>query len=48
MPAFEYVALDAAGKRQRGMLEGDTARQVRQSLRESGLSPLSVESVAEG
>ncbi|WP_297917807.1 type II secretion system inner membrane protein GspF [Metallibacterium sp.] len=48
MPAFEYVALDAAGKRQRGMLEGDTARQVRQSLRESGLSPLSVEAVAEG
>jgi len=48
VPAFEYVALDAAGKRQRGMLEGDTARQVRQSLRESGLSPLSVESVAEG
>jgi general secretion pathway protein F len=48
MPAFEFVALDAAGKRQRGMLEGDTARQVRQSLRESGLSPLSVEAVAEG
>ena len=48
MPAFEYLALDAAGKRQRGLLEGDTARQVRQALRESGLSPLSVEAVTEG
>ena len=47
MPAFEYLALDAAGKRRRGMLEGDSTRQVRQSLREQGLSPLSVEPVGE-
>lgn len=47
MPAFEYQALDAAGKRQRGMLEADTARQVRQTLREQGLSPLRVDAVSE-
>ncbi len=48
MPAFEYQALDAAGRRCRGMLEADSARQARQTLREQGLSPLQVEAVAEG
>lgn len=48
MPAFAYQALDAAGKTQRGVLQGDTARAVRGSLRERGLSPLSVEEVHEG
>ncbi len=47
MPVFEYQALDAAGKKQRGVLEADTAKQVRQQLRTSRLSPLSVEQVAE-
>ncbi len=42
MPAFEYTALDAAGKEQKGVLEGDTARQIRQQLRDRKLSPLSV------
>lgn len=42
MPAFEYTALDAAGKQQKGVLDGDTARQVRQQLRERKLTPLSV------
>ena len=37
-----------AGKTQRGVLQGDTARAVRGSLRERGLSPLSVEEVREG
>jgi general secretion pathway protein F len=45
--AFEFVALDAAGKERKGVLEGDTARQVRQQLREQGLSPLSVEAVVQ-
>ena len=45
MPAFEYVALDAAGREQRGLLEGDSPRQVRQTLRERQLLPMSVTEV---
>lgn len=48
MPAFAYQALDASGRTQRGVLQGDTARAVRGSLRERGLNPLSVEEVREG
>ncbi len=48
MPAFAYQALDSTGKTQRGVLQGDTARAVRGSLRERGLNPLSVEEVREG
>ncbi len=48
MPAFEYQALDAGGKRRRGMVEADSARLARQSLREQGLAPLSIEPVVEG
>lgn len=43
MPAFDYVALDARGKQKKGVLEGDSPRQVRQQLKEQGLVPLSVE-----
>ncbi|MET0051090.1 MAG: type II secretion system F family protein, partial [Candidatus Thiodiazotropha sp.] len=46
MDAFEYVALDATGKERRGVLEGDSARQVRQQLRETGLTPLSIDSAS--
>lgn len=46
MGAFEYKALDADGRERKGVLEGDTARQVRQALRERGLTPLAVEEVA--
>lgn len=42
MPAFAYQALDNGGKTLRGVLQGDTARAVRQSLRERGLNPLEV------
>lgn len=45
MPAFEYTALDAAGRERRGLLEADTARQVRQLLREQQLLPVSVAEV---
>jgi general secretion pathway protein F len=45
MGAFEYTALDAAGREKKGVLEADTARQVRQSLREQGMVPLGVEEV---
>jgi general secretion pathway protein F len=47
MGAFEFVAVDAAGRERKGVLEGDTPRQVRQQLREQGLLPVSVEEVAE-
>ncbi|MEO8672024.1 MAG: type II secretion system inner membrane protein GspF [Tahibacter sp.] len=47
MPAFSYQALDAGGKTQRGVLQGDTARAVRQALRERGLNALDVTPVAE-
>ncbi len=46
MPAFAYQALDADGRTCRGVLQGDTARAVRGSLRERGLSPLDVQEVA--
>ncbi|GMQ89267.1 MAG: type II secretion system inner membrane protein GspF [Gammaproteobacteria bacterium] len=42
MGAFEYVALDNNGKEKKGVLEGDTARQVRQQLRDQGWMPLDV------
>lgn len=45
MPAFAYQALDQAGKTRRGVLQGDTARSVRASLREEGLNPLEVTAV---
>ena len=45
MGAFEYKALDASGREKSGVLEGDAARQIRQQLRDQGLTPLSVEEV---
>ena len=47
MAAFEYNALDAAGKETEGVLEGDSPRQVRQLLRERGLLPTRVAEVRE-
>ncbi len=47
MGAFEYQALDARGRTRKGVSTGDSARQVRQQLREKGLTPLSVIVVAE-
>lgn len=47
MGAFEYTALDSGGRERKGVLEGDTARQVRQSLREKQLLPVTVTEVAQ-
>jgi general secretion pathway protein F len=47
MGAFEYTALDAGGKEQSGILEGDTPRQIRQMLREKQLLPVAVNEVAQ-
>jgi general secretion pathway protein F len=46
MGAFEFVALDKAGKESRGLLEGDTPKHVRQLLRERDLLPVKVTEVA--
>jgi len=40
--AFEYQVLDEKGRKRSGVMEGDTARQIRQLLKEQGLMPLSV------
>jgi general secretion pathway protein F len=45
--AFQYTALDAAGRERQGVLEGDTPRHVRQLLREKQLLPVSVDPVAD-
>ena len=47
MAAFEYLALDPSGREKKGVLEGDTARQVRQQLRDKGWMPLDVEESSE-
>jgi len=47
MGAFEYTAVDASGRERKGVLEGDTARQVRQALREQALLPVTVHEVAQ-
>jgi general secretion pathway protein F len=44
--AYEYLALTGRGREQRGVLEGDSARHVRQQLRERGLSTLEVNPVS--
>jgi len=47
MGAFEYVAVDAAGRERKGVMEGDTPRQVRQQLRDQSLLPVAVKEVVE-
>lgn len=47
MTAWEYSALGADGRERHGVLEGDTARQVRQLLREQSLLPVTVTEVAD-
>ena len=46
MGAFEYVAMDQAGKQNKGLLEGDTPKHIRQLLRDRQLIPVSVTEVA--
>ncbi|MFW2176598.1 MULTISPECIES: type II secretion system inner membrane protein GspF [unclassified Moraxella] len=45
MPAYQYKALDSMGKSQQGILEGDSARQIRQQLRDKSLLPIEVNPV---
>lgn len=43
MPAFDYVGVDARGKRLKGIIDADSQRHARQLLREQGLVPTKVE-----
>ncbi len=47
MAAFEYVVLDEKGRERKGVAEGDTAKQVRQNLREKGLIPLQINAASQ-
>lgn len=47
MAAFEYTALDASGRERHGVLEGDSARQIRQLLRDQALLPVTVSEVSD-
>ena len=44
MSAYEYTALDTRGRQVKGLIEGDTQRQVRQLLRERRLGDVLVTS----
>ena len=45
MPAYHFKALDDQGSVQKGLLEGDSARQVRQQLRDKQWTPVEVSAV---
>ena len=47
MGAFEYVAYDQSGKETKGLIEGDTAKHVRQILRDRHMLPVQVTEVAQ-
>lgn len=47
MPAYTFEALDSAGRPQSGVLQADTARAARSSIRERGLTPLRVDALAD-
>ena len=46
MPAFEYAALTDKGRKVRGVAQGDSPRQVRQTLRARRLTPLAVKPIS--
>lgn len=47
MPAYQFIAVDNAGKQHKGVLEGDSARQIRQQLRDKSWMPVQVDPVEE-
>lgn len=47
MAGFKYQALNTEGKLKKGVIESDSARQVRASLREQGLIPVEVDALTQ-
>ena len=47
MPAFEYNALDNAGRQKKGVIEGDSPKSARQLLRSRGLTPLDIHTITQ-
>lgn len=47
MAAYEFTALDPKGREQKGVLEGDSPRQIRTQLRERGWTPVAVSEIGE-
>jgi len=45
MGAYRYEAVDAAGRTRRGLIEGETSREVRDRLQGDGLFPTSIDAV---
>lgn len=43
MAAFQFIAIDKKGNKKKGVQEGDSAKQVRQQLRQQQLTPLDVQ-----
>ena len=48
MTAYQYTAVDDSGKKQKGVAEADSARQVRQQLRDRKLVPITIDEVVGG
>lgn len=48
MAAYQYRALDTSGREQNGVIEAESARAARTSLRERGLAPLDLTPIAAG
>ena len=42
MPAYSYIALSPDGRTEKGVLEGDSPRQIRETLRNKELTPLEI------
>ena len=40
MAQFYYIALDASGKKKKGVIDTDNIKQARKKIKEMGLSPL--------
>jgi general secretion pathway protein F len=47
MAAFEYTALDAAGKERKGLIEADTPKHARQLVRDKQLLPMEIQEAAQ-
>lgn len=47
MAAYDFLALDERGREQRGVLEADSVRQIRQILRDRGWAPMKVDPAVE-